>query len=105
MKKQKEFSKILLIQESILIWIITINFIALAYMTIFYGTCTDFSWIAVLCSSTWGAYAISQAFYYKKSLAENTKNGIKYDSVMRSLDETLGIYEEDNCVEIEEGEG
>lgn len=30
----------------------------------------------------WAAYAVSQKAYYDKARAENTKNGIKYDSVM-----------------------
>ena len=30
----------------------------------------------------WSAYGVSQMYYYKKSMAENTKDGIKYDTVM-----------------------
>ena len=33
----------------------------------------------------WTAYGVSQAFYYKKSAAENTKDGIKYDTTMLEL--------------------
>ena len=33
----------------------------------------------------WSAYGVSQMYYYKKSMAENTKDGIKYDTVMQSL--------------------
>ena len=35
-----------------------------------------------------GSYGVSQAYYYKKSMAENTKDGIKYDSVMTELEKT-----------------
>lgn len=34
---------------------------------------------------SWVAYGTSQAFYYKKAEKENTKNGIKYESVMAEL--------------------
>ena len=38
-------------------------------------------------------------FYYKKALKENTKNGIKFESVMESLRQKdadpLGVFEDD----------
>lgn len=94
MKNKIEFSKILLIQESILVWITTIAFIVLAFMSIFYGFIGEFTWLAALCTALWAAYGVSQAFYYKKAMAENTKGGIKYDMVVREEflenEETMG---------------
>ena len=84
-KRHGEFSKVLLIQESILIWIITIAFIGLAYMCILLGYLGSLPWLTAMVSLPWGAYGVSQAFYYKKSQAENTKNGVKYESVIRTL--------------------
>lgn len=84
-KRHNEFSKILLIQESILIWIITIAFIGLAYLSIFLGYLGSLPWLTAMVSLPWGAYGVSQAFYYKKSQAENTKNGVKYESVIQTL--------------------
>ena len=34
----------------------------------------------------WTAYGVSQAFYYKKAMAENTKDGIKYETTMMEFD-------------------
>lgn len=94
MKNKIEFSKILLIQESILVWITTIAFIVLAFMSIFYGFIGEFTWLAALCTALWAAYGVSQTFYYKKAMAENTKGGIKYDMVVREEflenEETMG---------------
>lgn len=84
-KRYSEFSKILLIQESVLIWIITIAFIGLAYLSIFLGYLGSLPWLTAMVSLPWGAYGVSQAFYYKKSQAENTKNGVKYESVIHTL--------------------
>lgn len=83
--KKKEFSKILLIQESILIWIITLAFIGLAYLCIVNQYFSELPWLTAMAAFPWGAYGISQAFYYKKSMAENIKDGIKYDTVMAQL--------------------
>lgn len=83
--KKKEFSKILLIQESILIWIITLACIVLAYFCIMNGSSGDLPWLTAIVGLPWTAYGISQAYYYKKSMAENIKDGIKYDTVMAQL--------------------
>ena len=90
MKKDKnkiEFSKKLLIQESILIWVITIAFILLAYVCIINQYFGELPWLAAIVSCPWAAYGVSQACYYKKAEKENTKGGIKYDSVMKSNDD------------------
>ena len=46
-------------------------------------------WLITLITVVWGAYGVSQVFYYKKSLAENTVGGIKYDTVVKELDAFL----------------
>lgn len=77
-KKKKEFSKILILQESILIWIITICCLIMAFMCIIRGSFVELPWISVLVGAPWGAYGVSQGFFYKKSEKENTKDGITY---------------------------
>lgn len=83
--KKKEFSKLLLIQESILIWIITIACIVLAYFCIVNDSYGDLPWLTAIVGLPWGAYGVSQVYYYKKAMAENIKDGIKYDTVMAQL--------------------
>jgi hypothetical protein len=80
--KKTEFSKALLIQESILIWIMTISFIALAYFCIVYQYFNEIPWLTTMVAFPWTAYGVSQTFYYKKSEKENTKGGIKYETVL-----------------------
>ena len=46
-------------------------------------------WLAAMVSFPWAAYGVSQAFYYKKSLAENTKNGVKYEAVLADINKEL----------------
>lgn len=89
-KDKKEFSKTLLIQESVLIWIHTLSHIGLAFLCIVLGFTGSLPWLAASASFPWAAYGVSQVFYYKKSLVENSKNGIKYESVMKSLDTAYG---------------
>lgn len=84
-KKKMEFSKILLIQESILIWLITISFIALAFFCVINQYFSELPWLAAIAGFPWTAYGVSQMYYYKKSMAENVKDGIKYESVMAEI--------------------
>ena len=80
--KKLEFSKTLLIQESILIWIHTISMLVLAYICVFRGYFAELPWLTAMVALPWGAYAVSQRAYYKKSEAENTQGGIKFETVM-----------------------
>lgn len=92
MKQKREFSKSLLIQESALIWISTLAYIALAFYCIFNGYMGSLPWLTASASLPWAAYGVSQVYYYKKSMAENTKDGVKYASVMKELDEAYESY-------------
>lgn len=92
-KKKKsnniEFSKRLLLQESLLIWIITLAFIILAFVCVanqFFG---ELPWLAAMCGFPWTAYGASQAFYFRKAEKENIKGGIKYETVMADYHEEI----------------
>ena len=98
-KRKKEFSKVLLVQESILVWITTIVFVILAFYCIDKDYTGELGWIVALCGAIWTAYGVSQAFYYNKAKKENTRGGIKYMTVANEL----GIVENENDL-IEEEE-
>lgn len=89
MKKREEqkieFSKRLLLQESMLIWIITIAFIVLAFVCVSNQYFGELPWLAAMCGFPWTAYGASQAFYFRKAEKENTEGGIKYATVMQEL--------------------
>jgi len=86
MKQKIEFSKILLIQESILIWITTLAYIFLAFYCIKYQYLGTLPWLAAGVSLPWMAYGTSQGFYYNKSKKENTKDGIKYELALKEAE-------------------
>lgn len=70
-KQKKEFSKKLLIQESALIWIVTLALVALSYICITTGAYAELPWLTAMVALPWGAYGVSQAYYYKKAEKEN----------------------------------
>ena len=77
-----QFSKTLLIQESVLIWIITLSYIVLAFVAILTGYAGSLPWLSVIPGLAWGAYAVSQACYYSKSTKENTKDGVVFETAL-----------------------
>lgn len=81
-KKSAEFSKWLLMQETALIWIVTISFLILAFICIKNQYFGELPWLTAMAAFPWTAYGASQAFYYKKAEKENTKGGIKYETTM-----------------------
>lgn len=83
--KRTEFSKVLLIQESALIWIMTLSFLVLAALCIMKDYTGSLPWLTAMISLPWTAYGVSQCFYYNKAKSENTVGGIKYETVMADL--------------------
>lgn len=65
-QKKSEFSKTLLIQESVLIWITTICFIVLAFYCVVKQYFGELPWLTAMAAFPWSAYGVSQVFYYKK---------------------------------------
>jgi hypothetical protein len=100
-KNKTEFSKKLLIQESILIWIVTISFIALTFFCVIKGYLGELPWVVGLAGMPWAAYGVSQACYYKKAEKENTKGGIVFE---KAMNETATIITDDDEPFIEEDE-
>lgn len=84
-KKDTEFSKRLLIQESLLLWVVTLAFIILAFVCISNQYFGELPWLTAMAMAPWGAYAVGQGFYYRKAEKENTQGGIKYETVMAQL--------------------
>ena len=70
-KKKKEFSKRLLVQESALIWIMTLALLVLAFICVMSGAYAELPWLTAMVALPWSAYGVSQTYYYKKAEKEN----------------------------------
>lgn len=88
-RKKNEFSKTLLIQESALMWVETIGFLVLAFVCVLRQYDGALPWLTAMASLPWATYGVSQVYYYKKSLVENSKNGIKYETVLAELNQKI----------------
>lgn len=90
--KKREFSKTLLIQESVLVWITTLVCLFFGYLCITMGALTSLPWISSIIVSVYAAYGVSQAMYYKKAMAENTSGGVKYESIIKEIEDVKKYY-------------
>ena len=68
-----------------MIWVVTITFLLLAFVCIKNQYFGELPWLTAMAAFPWTAYGVSQAFYYRKATAENTKNGIKFETAMAEL--------------------
>ena len=70
----------------------TLGFMFLAFVCILRDFTGSLPWLTAMITLPWTAYGVSQAMYYKKSTVENSKNGIKYDSLMKTLETEIDYY-------------
>ena len=71
----------------------SLSFIVLAFYCIHEGFTGSLPWLAAMVGFPWTAYGVSQAMYYRKSMAENTTGGIKYESVLAEAQRIASQYE------------
>ena len=89
-KDKRCYSHVLLTQESMLIWVMTIGMMLLAFYCIYSGYTGSLPWLAAMVAFPWTAYGVSQVYYYKKSMKENTKDGIKFETVLEEVRQAYG---------------
>lgn len=46
------------------------------------GSYTELPWLTAMTALPWSAYAVSQHAYYRKAQAENSKDGIIFETAM-----------------------
>lgn len=88
-KRKRGFSKTLLIQESALIWIVTLVFLYLAYFCIVNNYVGSLPFLTAMVAFPYSCYGVSQAIYYVKSKAENTQGGLVYEKAMQEAQQDM----------------
>ena len=87
-----KLKKKLLIQESLLIWVVTLAFIVLAFVCVFNQYFGELPWITAMCGFPWTAYGVTRSFHLNKSKAENTVNGITFETALKELEMQRELY-------------
>ena len=79
-KKRKEFSKRLIFWEGLLVCALSAGGLYIAYLSVMNAYLGSLPWVTAMVTGAWGAYGVSQAFYYNKAKAENILKINKFDS-------------------------
>lgn len=72
----------------------SLSFIILAFYCIHQGFTGSLPWLAAMVGFPWTAYGVSQACYYRKAMAENTKDGVKFESVLMENQKIASQYQD-----------
>lgn len=84
--KKIEFSKKLINDIRLLLWIITISGILLAFMCVLLGYLGTLPWISALIGLPWSAHGIVCSFYLTMAKSDHKKGGITYDLALKEIE-------------------
>lgn len=85
-KKKLDFSKRLILDIRILLWIVTIAAIILAFLCVIYGYIGSLPWIATLVGLPWSAHGVVCSCYLNMAKSDHREGGITYDMAMKSIE-------------------
>lgn len=85
-KKKLDFSKRLILDIRILLWIVTIAAIVLAFLCVIYGYIGSLPWIATLVGLPWSAHGVVCSCYLNMAKSDHREGGITYDMAMKSIE-------------------
>lgn len=86
-----DYSKRIIADIRILLWIITIAAIVLAFWCVKLGYLGSLGWISVLVGLPWSAHGTVCAFYLNLAKSDHSIGGITYETAMRKMDNDYPI--------------
>ena len=71
----------------------------MAFYSVFSGYEGELPFLSTMVGLPWAAYGVSAAYYYKKSMKENTVGGVVYDKALKDR-ETEDVIEKEDAEEV-----
>lgn len=84
-KDKLDFSKKLINDIRLLLWIITITSIVLAFYCVYLGYQGTLPWIAALVGLPWSAHGIVCSFYLNMAKSDHREGGITFETAMQEI--------------------
>lgn len=84
-KTKMDFSKKLVNDIRLLLWIITLSAIALAFYCVHLGYLGTLPWIAALVGLPWSAHGVVCSFYLNMAKSDHSQGGITYEQAMAQI--------------------
>lgn len=91
--KKLEFSKKLINDIRMLLWVVTVSGILLAFMCVYMGYLGTLPWISALVGLPWSAHGVVCSFYLAMAKSDHKKGGITYDLALKEIESnSASIY-------------
>lgn len=84
-EKKLDFSKKIIMDVRVLLWIVTIAAVVLAFACVVEGYIGSLPWIATLVGLPWGAHGTICSFYLNMAKSDHKEGGITYEMAMNNL--------------------
>lgn len=84
--KKLEFSKKLINDIRMLLWVVTVSGILLAFMCVYMGYLGTLPWISALVGLPWSAHGVVCSFYLAMAKSDHKKGGITYDLALKETE-------------------
>lgn len=84
--KKLDFSKKLINDIRMLLWVVTVSGILLAFMCIYMGYLGTLPWISALVGLPWSAHGVVCSFYLAMAKSDHKKGGITYDLALKETE-------------------
>lgn len=79
-KKQLEFSKCLIKDIRVLLWVVTIGALVLAAICIYKGFTASLPWLSAMVGLPWSAHGTVCAFYLNMAKSDHSEGGITFET-------------------------
>ena len=87
-KKKLDFSKRLVLDIRVLLWIITIAAIILAFVCVYRGYIGSLPWLSAMVGLPWSAHGVVCSFYLNMAKSDHREGGITYEMAMNNTQTT-----------------
>lgn len=84
-KPKKDFSKKLVDDIRILLWVVTVASLALAFYCVHLGYLGTLPWIAGMVSAAWASHGAVCSFYLNMAKSDHSQGGITFEQAMQQF--------------------
>ncbi|MCC8066635.1 MAG: hypothetical protein LIO94_05975 [Clostridiales bacterium] len=89
--KQPEFSKRLVLDIRVLLWIVTLGGLILAGWCIWKGFTASLPWLSAMVGLPWSAHGVVCSFYLNMAKSDHSEGGITFETA-----KATGFQQQDN---------
>jgi len=80
LEKKLDFSKRLISDIRVLLWIVTVGVLALSFLCVIMGHTDDLPWLSVMVGLPWAAHGTVCSFYMNMAKSDHREGGITFES-------------------------